>query len=376
MESFFFRWYLYINILYGVMTLVLAIFFLGIRKPSGESFNAYRTCLRFLTMLFLFLGTSSLLSSFYLLFHGGALTLQAFTDDLLIGSSVAVILFHVATISLVNCDYLKKSHYRPRVALVLGLGTFLVLSRLLSWSPYLQNTFHVLMIVLYTVHLFYATYSVFSQNHRAHKRMDGFFAGPESNYMMWINITGFLIVSIGFFALAVFLIPSWSLLGSFMVYLLVFQIVLAIRYLNFPQDFQLLAPILANPQDLNVTKNGKYENSKLKDKDMDQLTRALETEIQRNSLYKDPEITVAMLANRIGLSHHQLSELINRNYKQNFRSYINSLRIQDFQEKMRDNPQANILETALEVGFNSKTTFNESFRRQLKMSPREWLARS
>ena len=71
---------------------------------------------------------------------------------------------------------------------------------------------------------------------------------------------------------------------------------------------------------------------------------------------------------------HALSQLINEELGQNFFDYINSFRIQEFERRLVDprNAHVSILGIAMDVGFNSKSSFNTAFRKFKGMTPSEY----
>ena len=74
----------------------------------------------------------------------------------------------------------------------------------------------------------------------------------------------------------------------------------------------------------------------------------------------------------VGLSSHQLSELLNRVIGTSFSSYVNGYRVRAAEELLRTHTKLPILDVAFEAGFNSKTSFNVIFRRETGMSPTEY----
>ena len=69
-----------------------------------------------------------------------------------------------------------------------------------------------------------------------------------------------------------------------------------------------------------------------------------------------------------------LSELINREFGQNFTDFINSYRIEEAKRRICDARYRNttLLALAEDVGFKSKSNFNLLFKRQTTMTPTEY----
>lgn len=98
---------------------------------------------------------------------------------------------------------------------------------------------------------------------------------------------------------------------------------------------------------------------------------------RRMDLHKDYlqcELTLSDLAARIGTSPQLLSQYINHVLGLNFFDYINGLRVTEVQRKMKadDLAQQTLLEMAFAAGFNSKSTFNASFKKVCGLTPSGW----
>jgi len=90
--------------------------------------------------------------------------------------------------------------------------------------------------------------------------------------------------------------------------------------------------------------------------------------------YLQSELTLTELADRIGTSPQLLSQYINHFLGLNFFDYINGLRVAEVQRMMQANGsrQQTLLELAFAAGFNSKSTFNASFKKTCGLTPSHW----
>jgi len=100
------------------------------------------------------------------------------------------------------------------------------------------------------------------------------------------------------------------------------------------------------------------------------LKKAIETK----QLYQDPDLSVSSLAERLDMPAHELSRIINVALKKNFSDLVNEYRIRDVVAKMQDPAfdHITLLGIAFESGFNSKTTFNRTFKQMTGKSPAEY----
>ena len=105
------------------------------------------------------------------------------------------------------------------------------------------------------------------------------------------------------------------------------------------------------------------------------LFERLETFMQEDQPFLENDLTLRMLADRLALTPRELSETINKQSGRNFFDYINRYRIEAAQQKLRTDVTARILDVALDSGFNSKSVFNEAFKRHSGETPSAYRAR-
>ena len=87
--------------------------------------------------------------------------------------------------------------------------------------------------------------------------------------------------------------------------------------------------------------------------------------------YLDQGLSLGGLADMIGISANQLSQLLNEGFDQNFAEFINSFRLEIFKSKVADPKMRNfdILALAYESGFSSKNAFNTYFNKMMGQTP-------
>lgn len=100
----------------------------------------------------------------------------------------------------------------------------------------------------------------------------------------------------------------------------------------------------------------------------------LKRTMQTGGYYQDPELSLSSLAEKLEMSPHELSRIINTVLKKSFNDFVNEYRVAGVVQKMQD-PAYNhitLLGIAFESGFNSKTTFNRTFKQITGKSPAEY----
>ena len=90
--------------------------------------------------------------------------------------------------------------------------------------------------------------------------------------------------------------------------------------------------------------------------------------------YLDPDLTIQELATQLHLPVRELSVLINHHLGQHFFDFVNEYRITKSMRLLKDGtpPQATVLEILYAVGFNSKSSFNTSFKKRTGLTPTQY----
>ncbi|GBF50601.1 DNA-binding helix-turn-helix protein [Leptospira ryugenii] len=121
-----------------------------------------------------------------------------------------------------------------------------------------------------------------------------------------------------------------------------------------------------------VVADKKYQSSQLKTIDVQKLGETLEKRMKEDKLYKNDELSLGDLASALGITQHQLSEYLNQHQKKNFFQFVNAYRIEEAKLLCKNEKEKTILSIAYEVGFPSKSTFYDAFKRETGMSPTEY----
>ncbi|NVK10265.1 MAG: AraC family transcriptional regulator [Tenacibaculum sp.] len=118
-------------------------------------------------------------------------------------------------------------------------------------------------------------------------------------------------------------------------------------------------------------KSKKYHQSKLSIEDMEILKVKLDKLMLEKKPYLNNKLLKKELAELLGINGPELARLLNENVGMNFFEYINYFRIKEFVNlaKTEKGKQLTFYGLAQEAGFNSKTTFNKSFKKLMGVSP-------
>ncbi len=123
-----------------------------------------------------------------------------------------------------------------------------------------------------------------------------------------------------------------------------------------------------------LAKEEKYKSSTLsRPKSITYLNQLLKIMAEEKP-YLDPELSLQTLAKRMEITKEDLSQVINEQLDRNFKNFINEYRIEEAKKKLLDpkEDQFVLMKIAFDVGFNSKSVFNASFKKFTGMSPSQY----
>jgi AraC-like DNA-binding protein len=143
-----------------------------------------------------------------------------------------------------------------------------------------------------------------------------------------------------------------------------------------PQAIQLLQ-FQDNPASTYSGKKDieKYAKSGLKDTDAEQLHKRLNEYMRIEKPYLNSQLSLSKLGENFGVHSNYLSQVINDRENKNFYDYINGYRIDEFKRMVSDpkKKKLTVLALAFECGFNSKSAFNNCFKKFTNQTPSEFM---
>jgi AraC-like DNA-binding protein len=141
----------------------------------------------------------------------------------------------------------------------------------------------------------------------------------------------------------------------------------------------ILYSIVAYVISFIVIKNGyiekinhtKYKNTPVSDQQSDQLFEKVLQIMNAEKEYKNPDLTLKSLCSSLNVSPQVLSMVINQKSHQNFNTFINNFRIAEATQLLKEEKYKNqtIAAIAFDVGFNSISSFNTAFKKQIGKTP-------
>ncbi len=167
-------------------------------------------------------------------------------------------------------------------------------------------------------------------------------------------------ISINFFNYAVKFINYNTVWGSISIFIFI----IGYYSLKEPELFRIsFEKIKVKPQ------------KRLPEDQIENLKRDLKYVMENEKLFLKPDLTLRYLSERLDTSTHNISWYLNTVLDSNFYDYINRYRVQEFLKKIenREHLDHTILAISIEVGFNSKSTFNKAFKLEMNDTPSNYI---
>ena len=344
------------------LTLILSVFFLVTRRGFNTE-NKILAALLFifnLQVIYSFM-TSSFAYMYFMDWHKVIFLIRQ--TSFLIGP---LIYFYIlASLKKEALSRRIAFHFLPFLGAVLFLMVFYrQTDTFIIWeSPVdLYST-----ILILAQNFFYFVYTLIKV-----KSLDASFIGFFQKLKLTSNYTWLKILLLGFIIIwivnlnsfAIYMIvrkPGWCAYTASIYGLSVFLFVNTIMFL-----------LLIKPDIYYVIT--KYRNNKLVEQDKQEYLQRLNSHMANNKPYLNPDITLESLAKDISVNPRVLSQLINETFHKNFKSYILEYRIKASMQMLADSKyhRHTVLEILYEVGFNSKSAFNNQFKLLTNLTPLEY----
>ncbi|MEO6005892.1 MAG: helix-turn-helix domain-containing protein [Opitutus sp.] len=127
--------------------------------------------------------------------------------------------------------------------------------------------------------------------------------------------------------------------------------------------------VVPNPVVATAIVEAKYARSRLTAVIRERIERKLEKAMKVERVYRDSRLSLRSLSEAMKENVHYVSQVISQDFDSSFYDLVNHHRIEEAKHLLLAAREKTVLEIALEVGFNSKSTFNTAFRRNAGMTP-------
>jgi AraC-like DNA-binding protein len=118
----------------------------------------------------------------------------------------------------------------------------------------------------------------------------------------------------------------------------------------------------------------KYKSSQLAPEIMEVTRKKLVSIMSDAKPFLNNNFSLPDLADRVGVSVHHLSQVINEGLQKNFSEMVAEYRVEEAKHILKKNPHLKIEEVAEQVGYLSKSSFNTAFKKITGKTPSDFRA--
>jgi len=215
---------------------------------------------------------------------------------------------------------------------------------------------------------------------RYEKKITKFFSNVDKVELSWLkklilfSIVIYTVSNFSFFA-TLFLSSKFDVLqgvGTFIAVILLY--IIAYLALKQSEIFELkedMNSALPDEDDDNVERYSKYKKIQIDEEKQIALLKMLEKYMEDEKPYIDSMLTLGDLAKFLTIPPSHLSMIFSSQTEYNFFTFVNRYRVEEIVKIFKDPEHADktILSIAYANGFNSKSTFNNMFKKFKGVTP-------
>ena len=239
--------------------------------------------------------------------------------------------------------------------------------------------FFRIIVFTYTILYLYKTYKFIE---KCDTKTQNFYSSLEGKLLLWIKyiavlLGALLFIWIGSNILSIIMNEQYN--NLFLPYLslmldvanlcfIVYVTVMGLKQVALFEFAQMKLQELQYSEGENRTVNPTTSS------DTNHLYERILEYMKEKEPFTDSNLTIASFASELNIQSRKLSTAIKQETSYNFSQFINNLRV-DKAKELLISPQYShytILGIAEEAGFNSKGTFNTSFKQFAKMTPSQY----
>ncbi len=302
------------------------------------------------------------------------LVLHGFAFDLALGPSIY---FYIkkSTFNEVKIDKILLLNFTPFILFFLINNIFQLIYLVSSknFTVFYKAFFNNLFITLTTtvVYLHFIIYSILSYKLLSYYKeyLKKNFAQAQLNHLRWLQflLGGFIFIW-AVNIISIFIVTDKNLLDILFTFtiagIFVFANSVVLIAIRFPEVFQNKIAAVRR----------KYEKTLLDSDEKEVYLKKLTFLMNEEKIFRSNTLSLAEIAEKLKVQNHIVSQIINSEFGKNFYDFVNYYRVEECKKMLADNScnSKTILEIAYECGFNSKSVFNNSFKKLTGKTPSDY----
>jgi AraC-like DNA-binding protein len=344
--------------------------FLFLPLPKTEGLKSYCVSLRLMAFAYISLACFTLIDQL-----SGRNIIYIPVD--LIAISLQTLFFAFSLVNLMN-----KMFVKPLVVLKYLTPTFIFIVLFIffeykwgdpdciSTDSFVHNYHHptvalnLIFLLFCIVQLIYLSALIISQIRKYKLKLDDYFAENYQLQLHWVRYCFYGGVAFCVFILISLFFPSAEFSWVVTCVNMVFYTVFGLCYIQYPRTYRYIAPMMA------ITPTVCTNESETKSRNVPWDKH--KSIVMDNKYYTRPEIDIELMAKYLKIGRSTLSGYINREEKMSFRTWVNTLRVEEAQRIMMTHPDHSLIQVSDAVGFSEPSNFSRQFKHVTQQSPLEW----
>ena len=215
------------------------------------------------------------------------------------------------------------------------------------------------------------------------QQLNNFFSNKEGKELKWMSLLLPLMAFIWIFSLAV---AFYSNVFNNLIFnesieaILILILVWSLAHFGLQQEplktvtYDVQPPEKQPNSDKVDNKpeaNKKYQRSALAEEQATRIAQKIHSVMEEDKLYLDANLSLQKLASYVSISPNYISQTLNQTLDSNFFDFVNHWRIQAAKPLIIAN-QSTVLNIALSVGFNARSSFYKAFKQETGQTPSEY----
>lgn len=252
--------------------------------------------------------------------------------------------------SVINPEYKKKKSWK--IHFILLIATILIVGLIYPYHIYPEHWYRFIIGKIYLIWFVYLLISGYLLKDTI---LNIFKKSPKTTYLE------FWLLSVYFGNFIIWIAYKTTRYTSYIVGALSFSFIL----------YLLLVLILLNKKKTAIfSPTEKYSDKKIENASA--LIQQLEKIMSEEKPHKNPNIKLKNIADKLNISSHLLSQLLNDNLGKSFSLFINEYRVEEAKKLIKGNHKFTLEAIGFDAGFSSKSTFYATFKKMVGETPSQF----
>ncbi len=207
------------------------------------------------------------------------------------------------------------------------------------------------------------------------ERLRDLFSNTDGRELYWLS--GLIAVLAAAWVLAVSILLIENLLAPLPLPaslgpVMVLSLIIAFALKGFEQKPGLMSEDIPQEPAEEMAGNGaKYQKSALGEVQAARIADKLSAAMRDDRVFLDPGLSLQKLSRHIGVAPNLVSQTLNQKLEETFFDFVNRWRINSALPRIAEGKDT-VLTIALDVGFNTRSTFYAAFKQVTGTTPREY----